>query len=86
MSVVKSKRGKSDLEIINNKGLAVYTITYGRMVSSMFKYLSDKEQLLEEKRKNEVLQSLVKDLEDAVIELAEIVAANEEKLQEVQNG
>jgi hypothetical protein len=52
----------------------------------MFKYLSDKEQLLEEKRKNEVLQSLVKDLEDAVIELAEIVAANEETLQEVQNG
>ena len=82
MSVVKSKRGKSDLEIINKaKGLAVYTITYGRMVSSMFKYLSDKEQLLEEKRKNEALQSLVKDLEDAVIELAEIVAANEEALQ-----
>ena len=52
----------------------------------MFKYLSDKEQLLEEKRKNEALQSLVKDLEDAVIELAEIVAANEETLQEVQNG
>jgi hypothetical protein len=60
--------------------------TYGRTVSSMFKYLSDKEQLLEEKRKNEALQSLVKDLEDAVIELAEIVAANEETLQEVQNG
>jgi hypothetical protein len=47
----------------------------------MFKYLSDKEQLLEEKRKNEALQSLVKDLEDAAIELAEIVAANEEALQ-----
>ncbi len=60
--------------------------TYGRKVSRMFKYLSMREQLLEEKRKNEVLQSLVKDLEDAVIELAEIVAANEEKLQEVQNG
>ena len=59
---------------------------YGRKVSSMFKYMSDKEQLLEEKRKNEALQSLVKDLEDAVIELAEIVAANEETLQEVQNG
>jgi hypothetical protein len=55
-------------------------------VNRMFKYLSTKEQLLEEKRKNEVLQSLVKDLEDAVIELAEIVAANEETLQEVQNG
>jgi len=60
--------------------------TYGRKVSSMFKYLSMREQLLEEKRKNEALQSLVKDLEDAVIELAEIVAANEETLQEVQNG
>ena len=52
----------------------------------MFKFMSTKEQLLEEKRKNEALQSLVKDLEDAVIELAEIVAANEETLQEVQNG
>lgn len=52
----------------------------------MFKYLSDKEQLLEEKRKNEALQSLVKDLEDAALELAEIVAANEEALREVQNG
>lgn len=52
----------------------------------MFKFLSTKEQLLEEKRKNEVLQSLAKDLEDAVIELAEIVAANEEAIQEVQNG
>jgi DNA topoisomerase VI subunit B len=59
---------------------------YGKVVNRMFKYLSTKEQLLEEKRKNEVLQSLVKDLEDAVIELAEIVAANEETLQEVQNG
>jgi hypothetical protein len=66
--------------------MSVVKSKHGRKVSSMFKYLSDKEQLLEEKRKNEVLQSLVKDLEDAVIELAEIVAANEEKLQEVQNG
>jgi hypothetical protein len=52
----------------------------------MFKFLSTKEQLLEEKRKNEELRSLVKDLEGAVIELAEIVAANEEAIQEVQNG
>jgi nucleoid-associated protein YejK len=66
------------MSVVKSKG--------GRKVSSMFKYLSDKEQLLEEKRKNEALQSLVKDLEDAVIELAEIVAANEETLQEVQNG
>ena len=66
--------------------MSVVKSKHGRKVSSMFKYLSDKEQLLEEKRKNEVLQSLVKDLEDAVIELAEIVAVNEETLQEVQNG
>ena len=66
--------------------MSVVKSKHGRKVSSMFKYMSDKEQLLEEKRKNEALQSLVKDLEDAVIELAEIVAANEETLQEVQNG
>ena len=64
--------------------MSVVKSKHGRKVSSMFKYLSDKEQLLEEKRKNEALQSLVKDLEDAVIELAEIVAANEGKLREVQ--
>lgn len=52
----------------------------------MFKYMDLREQLQAEKRRNEALQSLVKDLEDAVIELAEIVAANEETLQEVQNG
>jgi hypothetical protein len=52
----------------------------------MFKYLSDKEQLLEEKRKNEALQARNKELEDALIELAAIVAANEEAIQEVQNG
>jgi hypothetical protein len=59
---------------------------YGRKVMSMFKFLSTAEQLLEERRKNEALRSLVKDLEDAAIELAGIVAANEETLQEVQNG
>lgn len=46
----------------------------------MFKFLSAKEQLLEEKRKNEALKALVKDLENAAIELAEIVATNEEAL------
>lgn len=46
----------------------------------MFKFLSTKEQLLEERRKNEALRALVKDLEDATIELAEIVAANEEAI------
>ena len=59
---------------------------YGRMVNDLFKFLSTKEQILEEKCKNEVLRSLVKDLEDAALELAEIVAANEEAIQEVQNG
>jgi hypothetical protein len=59
---------------------------YGKVESCMFKFMSTKEQLLEEKRKNEALRSLVKDLEDAVLELAEIVAANEEAIQEVQNG
>ena len=49
----------------------------------MFKYLGLKEQLMEEKRKNEALQSLAKDLEDALIEVAEIVAENAEV---VNNG
>lgn len=52
----------------------------------MFKYMDLREQLQAEKRKNEALQSLVKDLEDAALELAEIVVANEEALREVQNG
>ena len=46
----------------------------------MFKFLSTKDQLLEEKRKNEALQAIVKDLEDATVELAEIVATNEEAI------
>lgn len=46
----------------------------------MFKHLSNKEQLLEEKRKNEALQAQVKEQEDALVELAEIVAANEEAI------
>lgn len=43
----------------------------------MFKFLDAREQLLEEKRKSEALLALNKDLENAVIELAEIVASNE---------
>lgn len=46
----------------------------------MFKFMSLREQLMEEKRENEALRAIVKDLEDAVIELAEIVAANEEAI------
>ena len=49
----------------------------------MFKYLGIREQLAEEKRKNEALQSLAKDLEDALIEVAESVAENAEV---VNNG
>jgi len=52
--------------------------TSGRKVWKMFKYLSTKDQLLEEKRKNEALQAQIKEQEDALIELAEIIAANEE--------
>ena len=52
----------------------------------MFKFLDQREQLLEEKRKNEALQAQNKDLENALLELAEIVATNEAVLQEVQNG
>lgn len=45
----------------------------------MFRHLSIREQLMEEKRKNKVLQAHVKDLEDAVIELADVITENEEK-------
>ena len=51
---------------------------YGKVINRMFKFLSTKEQLLEEKRKNEALQAIVKDLEDALIEVAEIAAENAE--------
>ena len=46
----------------------------------MFKFLNVREQLLEEKRKNEALQALVKDLENALIEVAKIAAINAEVL------
>ena len=46
----------------------------------MFKFLSTKDQLLEEKRKNEALQAQIKEQEDALVELAEIIAANEEAI------
>jgi hypothetical protein len=50
----------------------------------MFSYKSIKEQLQEERRKNEALRALCKDLEDAAIELAEIVAANEEAIKAIK--
>lgn len=52
----------------------------------MFKFLDVREQLRAERQKNEALQAQNKDLENAVLELAEIVASNEAVLQEVQNG
>jgi hypothetical protein len=52
----------------------------------MFKFLDLREQLQEERRKNEALQAQNKDLENAVLELAEIVAINEVLIQEVLNG
>ena len=51
-----------------------------REVIDMFKFLNVREQLLEEKRKNEALQALVKDLENALIEVAKIAAINAEVL------
>lgn len=49
----------------------------------MFKFLSTKEQLIKERRKNEALQARLLELEEATIEIAEIVAINEE---EINNG
>ena len=46
----------------------------------MFKLLTTKDQLRIEQQKNEALQARNKELEDALIELAEIVASNEEKI------
>ena len=46
----------------------------------MFKFLNTKDQLRIEQQKNEALQARNKELEDAIIELAEIVANNEEKI------
>jgi hypothetical protein len=46
----------------------------------MFKFLSLREQLMEEKRKNDALNAQAQELMDAVIELAGIVATNEEVL------
>jgi hypothetical protein len=52
----------------------------------MFKFLDLKERLLLEQQKNAALQARNTDLEDALLELAEIVARNEAVIEEVQNG
>ena len=46
----------------------------------MFAYLTPKEQVRKLQQENRVLKEHVKTLEDALVELAEIVAANEEEL------
>lgn len=50
----------------------------------MFKFLDLREQLLEERRKNKELRALCKDLEDAAIELAGIIAEYDERLGELE--
>ncbi len=44
----------------------------------MFKFLDVKEQLKIERQKNKALQAHVKDVEDALVELAEIICKEEE--------
>ena len=46
----------------------------------MFAYLTPKEQVQKLQRENRALKEHVKVLEDALVELAEIVATNEEEL------
>ena len=53
---------------------------YGKKVRKVIKVLTLREQLLEEMRRNEALRALVKEQEDALVELAEIVAVNEEAI------
>jgi len=52
----------------------------------MFKYLSVREQLMIEKCKNEELRSLCKDLEDAAIELANIIIEHDAKINELEGN
>jgi len=52
----------------------------------MFKFMNTREQLQEERRKNEALQARCIDLENATLELAEIVAMNEQTIEEVVNN
>ena len=52
----------------------------------MFKYLSVREQLMREKCKNEELRALCKDLEDATIELAEIIAEHDSKIEGLEGN
>jgi hypothetical protein len=52
----------------------------------MFKFLDLRDRLLIEQQKNAALQARNADLENALLELAEIVVQNETAIQEVQNG
>lgn len=48
----------------------------------MFKILTIEECLLAEQQKSAALQAQIKELEDALIEVAELAASNEEALQD----
>lgn len=48
----------------------------------MFKHLSVREQLTEARRENNALRAWSKVLEDAIIELADVITENEEKEEE----
>jgi len=52
----------------------------------MFKHLTLQERLQIAEQENARLRGIIREYEDALIEVAEIVAANEEVIQEVQNG
>ena len=48
----------------------------------MFKFLTTRERLLNEERKNKMLEARNKELENAILELAEMAAKNEVALYE----
>ena len=48
----------------------------------MFKFLTTRERLLNEERKNKMLEARNKELENAILELAEMAAENEVALYE----
>lgn len=52
----------------------------------MFKFLSVREQLMREKCKNEELRAFCKDLEDAAIELANIIIEHDAKINELEGN
>jgi len=53
----------------------------GKQVVNVFEFLGLKERLQAEQRKNAALRAQMKEHDDALVELAAIVAANEEAIQ-----